>query len=196
MKKILLLALVLLFATTSAATGEDLAGKWGINANITGIFPDDDDLDNVVFYGGSLEYNFTSYLASEIEVGYTEMDDEFESLKFGEASYVPLLVNLKARYPEGNINPFIYAGLGVAFADYEEEQWVKDLGASLDVGTGFAYQIGAGIDVFIADNIALYTKLGYLWSEVEAEASVTGYTATADVELDNFFVGGGVKIVF
>lgn len=196
MKKILLTVLVLLFATASVAVAEDLTGKWGINANIIGLLPDDKDLDNVVLYGGSLEYNFTSFLAGEIEVGYAEMDDEFESIKFGEISYVPLLVNLKVRYPEGKINPFIYAGLGAVFVDYEEEPWVKNLGVSLDVNTGFAYQIGAGADLFIADNVALFTKLGYLWSEVEAEASVTGYTATADIEIDYFFVGGGVKIVF
>ncbi|MCQ9208254.1 MAG: porin family protein [Omnitrophica bacterium] len=196
MKKILLLTLVLFFAVTSFAVAEDLAGKWGINAEIMGLFPSDDDTDETLFYAGSLEYNFTSNLAGEVEIGYAQMDDELESLKFGEASFVPLMVNLKVRYPEGKFNPFIYGGLGVIFADYEEEQWVKDLGVSLDVGTGFAYQIGAGVDIFIADNTALYAKLGYLWSEVESEASVTGYTTTADIELDHFFVGGGIKIVF
>lgn len=196
MKKILLLSLALFFLATSVALAEDLKGKWGINANIMGLFPDASDTDNAVLYGGSLEYNFTSYLAGEIEVGYAEMDEDFESLKLGETSYVPLMANLKVRYPEGNFNPFIYVGLGMVSADFEEEQWVKDLGASLDVGTGFAYQIGAGVDIFFADNVALYTKLGYLWSEVEAETSVTGYTATADVKLDSFFVGGGAKIVF
>ena len=71
-KKALLLSLVLLFAATSIAAAEDLEGKWAVNANVMGLFPEDNDLEEAVFFGGSLEYNFTSifdwkYTDSEVE---------------------------------------------------------------------------------------------------------------------------------
>lgn len=195
MKKIII-NLVLFFIMISVSYGEDLEGKWGLSANLMGVFPDDSDLEDEILYGGAIEYNFTSVLAVELETGYVKVDDVYQSVKFGEARYIPLMFNLKARYPEGSLNPFIYGGVGIAFAEYKEEDWLRDLGINLDLGTGLAYQVGGGIDIFIADNVALYGKLAYFWSEVDASAYVSTYTVNADVDLNTFTAGGGIKVIF
>lgn len=205
MKKVLLLTLVLSFGLTQVVWAEwvawrswqaDKTGRWSAGVIVKGVFPDEEEDDVMASYGAVLEYNFTSILTAEIEASYTQEDEHVEGVKFAEVNYTPLLFNLKARYPKGRLKPFIFAGVGVMFVNLEAEEWIKRTGANIGVGTGLAYQMGGGIDYFIAENVAFYTRVGYLWSQVGAEAAVTGYSNPAKVELDHFFSGGGIKMLF
>lgn len=205
MKKLLVflgLALVLTFPGLVQAEGlgedlsGDLSGKYAISIMFKGIFPEEDEADNTILWGGAVEYYLNEYMAVEVEAGYASISDEYEGVEFGEISFVPLLANFKVRYPEGQINPFVYAGVGVLFPNYKEAGWIENLGISVDMSPGFAFQVGAGADFWVVENIALFAKGGYLWSEVEAEASAFGVTAKTDLNVNHFFCGGGAKIVF
>ena len=70
------------------------------------------------------------------------------------------------------------------------------MGLSLELDNGFAYQIGGGVDIFIAENIALFGKVSYLWTEIDATARALGLSLTAEVELDSLNAGGGIKVIF
>jgi len=90
-----------------------------------------------------------------------EEDDDFLYPDFdGSVSALYLLGNVWFDLDTGSgFTPYIGGGVGVAGVDVNFEQWDWELD-----GGGFAYQLGAGVKVDVADNIAL--DLGYRFKSV------------------------------
>lgn len=90
----------------------------------------------------------------------------------GTVTTVGLLGNLWVDFDTGSgFTPYIGGGLGVGYIHAESPGAgpVSPLDAD---GVGLAYQLGAGVQVDVADNIAL--DLGYRWKGVSAEISGDG----------------------
>jgi len=96
---------------------------------------------------------------SQVSEIYEEYDDEYSDLP-GSISALYLLGNVWFDVDTGSgFTPYIGGGVGaaaVALSLYDGN-WETD-------GTGFAYQLGAGVQVDVADNITL--DLGYRYKAV------------------------------
>lgn len=90
----------------------------------------------------------------------------------GSVTTAALLGNLWVDFDTGSgFTPYIGGGLGIGYVAAESPGAgpVAPLDAN---GVGLAYQLGAGVQVDVADNIAL--DLGYRWKGVSAEISGDG----------------------
>jgi opacity protein-like surface antigen len=137
------------------------------------------DTDDGWRVGGALGYSFNNWFAVEGEVGYMKQD--FDSVEFdetdgdfaglelldpfdlgGDISILTGMVNAIVGFPIGGIfRPYIGAGIGAAHVSADAS--ISDLDFSLDDSdTVFAAQAFAGIDVSIAENVAIGGRARFL----------------------------------
>ncbi|OEO31346.1 hypothetical protein VW23_016830 [Devosia insulae DS-56] len=91
----------------------------------------------------------------------------------GSVTTAALLGNLWVDFDTGSgFTPYIGGGLGVGYIHAESPGLLPAVDPLDADGVGLAYQLGAGVKVDVADNIAL--DLGYRWKGVSAEISGDG----------------------
>lgn len=101
----------------------------------------------------------------------TEGPDVYPDLS-GSVTTAALLGNLWVDFDTGSgFTPYIGGGLGIGYVAAEAETAMGVAALDAD-GVGLAYQLGAGVKVDVADNVAL--DLGYRWKGVSAEISGEG----------------------
>jgi len=176
--KQLLVSIFALFFIFSAMTSY-AAGPGPYYAGVFGgyVIPDKMKLENgsesrdVSFknswaLGAKVGYILPSwkYLALEAEYFYLAKQDVDEAGASGNYSANNLMFNALLRYPEGNIHPFLGAGIGCSWAA------VSDLNAPVDAtGNGFAWQILAGVNFDIAPNWSADVAYRYFSSKYGIE---------------------------
>jgi len=206
MKKIILLATAtLLLLSTAAFAAENtgfyvgVSGGYVIPQTMTISDPDsgswivDAPLKNGYLGGVKVGWNtpFTNrILAVELEYNYifgTGFDNE-KIVNYGgimpitmeaDIQIHALLLNFKARYPEGRFHP--YVGFGVGYAYFETgDATMRDPGGSVIVtapgasGGAFAYQLLAGLDFDITPNLGVGIGYKYLASKPTIGSNVEG----------------------
>jgi opacity protein-like surface antigen len=116
-------------------------------------------------WGFSLGANLGRYWGLELSGDTFERSVEFGGKSVGEYAVGAFVPQLRLRYPflEDRLVPYVVAGVGVAQAEFNDR---KDpaFGVSIDnasavfpVGT-----LGAGLEYYFADNLALGVELKYL----------------------------------
>lgn len=88
-------------------------------------------------------------------------------------SYHTFFANAALRYPEGNINPYIGGGVGLAVSkaevDFTGTATVNGVtftnGSDSDSSTNFAGQVFGGVDVTVADNVYLGVSGRYIMTD-------------------------------
>lgn len=114
--------------------------------------------------------------------GFADPINDFSSpLADGSASATYLLANVWFDIPTGSgFTPYIGGGLGAAYVK-ATGTLPAPLNDEIDLeGWGWAYQVGAGVKVDVADNIAL--DLGYRYKAiVDADLEGNGDDAIADI---------------
>jgi opacity protein-like surface antigen len=103
-----------------------------------------------------------------MEVEYNYINNNFDNSKIllsgttydGNMSIHAVLFNLKARYPDGPIHPYVGGGLGWAFSSVGDITERDSGGSVVDIwpgeaGGGFCWQFLAGVDFDIAPNMSL-----------------------------------------
>lgn len=152
--------------------------------------------------GAALGVQVTDFLRGEIEVstggvGISEVtidDGPTFDVEDGSASTTYLLGNLWFDLDTGSgFTPYIGGGLGAAYVT-AEGGLPAPLNTTVDLeGWGWAYQLGAGVQFDVADNIAV--DLGYRYKAiVDADLEGNGDDAVADVS--SHVVQAGLKISF
>lgn len=112
-----------------------------------------------VFENVRIEAELSGTVNAMSEV-YEYDDDELYTDIDGSVSALYLLGNVWFDLDTGSgFTPYIGGGVGVAALNVNFDDWTWDFD-----GSGFAYQLGAGVKVDVADNIAL--DLGYRFKSV------------------------------
>lgn len=156
--------------------------------------------------GAAVGVQVTDFLRGEVEfstggVGLTEVtidggvdpfDGDSYDIDDGSASATYLLGNVWFDLDTGTaFTPYIGGGIGAGYLTAEGD---IGLGDPIDLeGWGWAYQVGAGVQFDVADNIAV--DLGYRYKAiVDADLEGNGDDAVADVS--SHVVQAGLKIGF
>lgn len=150
--------------------------------------------------GAAVGVQVTDFLRGEVEfstggLGLTEVtidDAATFDVEDGSASTTYLFGNLWFDLDTGSgFTPYIGGGIGAAYLTAEGD---ISLGDPIDLeGWGWAYQVGAGVQFDVADNIAV--DLGYRYKAiVDADLEGNGDDAVADVS--SHVVQAGLKIGF
>lgn len=103
------------------------------------------------------------------------------------------MFNIIAKYPEGKFHPYIGVGLGMSYVEVEGTFRARIGGTSIteydsDNNTAFAWQILAGVDVELTNNLVL--DLGYRYFYTKPEFEVT------DIEYKTSMLTMGLKFLF
>jgi len=119
-------------------------------------------------YGFSLGANVNKYLGFELSGDtYQVFPDISPFGTIGEYGVFALIPQARLRYPvwEDRLVPYLIGGVGVAFTDFNDRKprgyglLIHDQTATVVAGT-----LGAGIEYFVADNIALGVEARYLFA--------------------------------
>lgn len=177
---------------------EDLSGKVGVGVNISGIIPDDEEVENAVYVGGNVNYGVNKYLAVGVESGYRKSEVKLNGSNGGDLRGIPLLADVLVRVPTGESRfaPYGIVGIGAIFWDYKAANFLKNSGISIDIDTSFATKLGAGLDFFLTKHIALNIEGGYIWSRSDAKLKYSGGQSTERLKTDHWQIGGGLKYYF
>lgn len=166
-----------------------------------GIALDGADISIGTHYTGTIEfgYSFNQNLAVTFTGGYPPTIDIngagiLAGLgKLGSITYGPTALTMQYTFTElGRIKPYVGAGPMFMFVFDNDDAALKDLKVKSAVGA----VVQAGIDFDVADNWGLYVdvKKGYL--RTKSTGSLGGMPISADVKLDPFVIGAGVKLRF
>jgi opacity protein-like surface antigen len=134
-------------------------------------FRDTNDLTGVHdYYGFGLGANLNRYLGVELSGDRFELFPRVPGLgTIGEYGIFALMPQLRLRYPMlgARLVPYVLGGGGIALTDFNDRK-PRGFGVSVrDESSTPVGTLGAGIEYFIADNIALGAEFKYLFAEAQ-----------------------------
>jgi opacity protein-like surface antigen len=120
------------------------------------------------YYGFGLGANLNRYLGIELSGDRFEIFPEISGLgTIGEYGVFALMPQLRLRYPmlHSRLVPYVLGGGGIAFTDFNDRK-PRGFGVSVrDESSTPIGTLGAGIEYFLADNIAFAAEFKYLFAE-------------------------------
>ena len=149
---------------------------------------------------GAIGYDFGNGLSVEGQVGYLNAGisgtvyDGNDLVTEGSASITYAMLNAWYGIDLGGVTPFVGAGLGVASLAVDADFTDFSTASIDDTETTWAAQIGAGLSVDVADNIAVTGRYRYMTTgEVSlTDASNHQNTGSASASI----VDAGLKLSF
>jgi opacity protein-like surface antigen len=226
MKKIILFATgVVLLLSTAVFAAENtgvyvgISGGYVIPQTLTLSDPDnsasymDTELKNGYLGGVKVGWNtpFTNRILA-VELEYNYIYNEFDNDKIinlfgvtpatieGDIQIHALLLNFKARYPEGRFHPYI--GFGVGYAYFEQGDLIArepggpgTMTIQGESGDAFCYQLLAGLDFDITPNFGVGIGYKYVASKPTI-GSINSDGIYADVDYKAHIVTLGLTYTF
>src|SRR5262245_1421670 len=100
-----------------AQAAPDRVGKFDIGFQASGLMPQEDGVDNSLYFGGNLSYGIMSWLAVGVEGGWAQSDVEDSSagvtIEYGDVDIMPILGDVILRFQSAD-NPAVpYALIGL-----------------------------------------------------------------------------------
>jgi hypothetical protein len=194
-------------ATTTTTTVDETAttdNPWEFSVQGQGVFPVSDEADSRFdsTAGGTARVmrDVTPNVALGAEGGWFRFKDEAGGTKFGRLHGFPVLADLEIKMPieatHNTIVPYLIAGAGAVFWNYEENDATKARGIKVDNDTHFAAKGGAGIDFYLNDRTAVFVEGTYLWSEFEPKVSGPVTALNDKTDTGSVLAGAGFKVKF
>jgi len=141
--------------------------------------------------GVNLSKHWGIELAGEREK--TGLTDESTGRKTAEWAWWTLLVQARWRYPllGDRLTPYLLGGLGARIAEVE----TKDSDSPLSFGSDetFTGSVGAGVEYFVMNNVAIGAELKYL---VGADSQLEVSGETRDLNLDALVYTLGLRVFY
>ena len=168
-----------------AEDSDQLRGYLQLKLRSTNNFTDVHD-----YYGFGLGVNLNRYLGFELSGEKFEIFPKISGLgTVGEYAVFTVMPQIRLRYPllGDKLVPYVIAGGGIAFTDFNDRKApafgleVKDE-STTPVGT-----VGAGIEYFLADNIAFGVEFKYLFAgDQTLEVGGTAHRINVSTPLTTF----------
>jgi len=166
---ILVFSIVTAFMLCLPAMAANRAGAGSITPFIGGYnFDSEEDLDNALLYGLRMGYNFTKNWTLEGVLTFAEPDGDRQYMSVIQPQGAPILVRgdsndakmygykMEILYnflPDGMIVPFIAAGLGGRYMDWDDRSSDND----------FVLDYGAGLKIFFAEDWAVRADIRHVY---------------------------------
>ncbi len=153
--------------------------------------------------GGGLGYDLNRYLGVELAANWHEHGIEAFRVDFDTDAAVveygiwTLIPQLRLKYPlmDDRLVPYMLAGAGLGYTETNDP---ADETAVLDISTveadeyGFAAVLGAGLEYFVADNMAVGAEIKYIYHRPDLEIDGRAVEVNADSLLGTV----GVRVYF
>ena len=169
---------------------------WAIfnDESITSVFTFSDGRGKGPIFGGIAGFDYNHYLGFELAIETHESGvdgtDPAGGGTFGITEYrtTSVIPRIRAKYPvlQDRLVPYVVAGAGMAWNTTGEDT-IKTLPNTLPSFSAddqsFVATAGAGVEYFIADNIALGAEVRYMYNRPEVEIGGVGTEINADALL-------------
>ena len=203
MKKMIFLVAAALLLISNAAMADSIAGKLGVSVRGGFTVPADSEFsdgtkietDTGWNVGGGIIYGINNNFAAALDVIYSETDAKAEGIDIGVGKTTDISLGVQYRFmPQNTLVPYVGAGIDVLVNDFSPNSNPL-IPSSLDTDTTFGGHLNAGIDYFVAKNVALNAELrGVLSTEADVKDSI-GF-AGAKYDPSNFSGLFGVRVFF
>lgn len=151
---------------------------WEFSVQGQGVFPmgeADKRFDTTVGAAARLMRDINPYAAVGIEGGWLRFKDEVGGVKFGRLNGFPVLADLELKMSieatHNTIVPYLIAGAGVIFWNYDENDATVSRDIKVDNEGDFAAKGGVGVDFYFNDRTAFFIEGTYLYSRFEPNVS-------------------------
>lgn len=199
------LALALAFGGLAAPAFAQEAGEWTFSVGAHQVNPKS---DNGSLVGGALDVEVDSGVSATFTGEYFIRDnlgiEILASLPFkhdinidglgrvGSTKHLPPTVSLQYHFGDGNVKPFI--GAGVNFTKFFSEDSTGALaGADLDLDDSWGLAAHAGIDFKVGENGAI--RIDARWIDIDTDVSLNG-ADIGTVEIDPLVYGAAYVFKF
>ena len=148
-------------------------------------------------YGFSLGVNLNRYLGVELAGDRYEVFPDISPYgTIGEYGVLALIPQLRLRYPvfQDRLVPYVLGGVGAAIGQFNDRK-PRGFGLSITGGNSAAVAgtIGAGIEYFVADNIALGIEARYLFAP---DATLTVQGEPRKVSISGPLISVGMRMFY
>lgn len=143
----------------------------------------------------ALGMNFDKYLGAELSGAYNVTDIDVEGLgKATEYSLWMVVGQLRLRYPvmDDKLSPYVVAGGGIGFGEVNDKRintQISGLDGTRD--TSWIGSVGAGLDYFLAENIAINLEVQKIYG---LTSTVAFRGRQVDLNLDPLFISLGIRV--
>jgi len=202
LKKALLFITLAVSVTTFAYAAPDRVGLWDAGVNVSGILPEDNEINNTVYVGGTFAYGVHQWIALGVEAGWLQTHSEEDTVEgigdLGDLTGNPVMGDIIIRVPnpDQSFVPYAIIGIGVVVWDFTESPVLEGLGVDVDVDTSFALKVGGGIDWWLNSNWILNFEASYVFTDANVTVTAAGTSASEDTGLQYFQIGAGLKYLF
>lgn len=176
------------YSDTPATAAPDRVGRWDM-----GLFADfafNSDSDSTGFYGGTVAYGVTPWIALGVSAGWQEAEVDTDSDQ--DLGLVPIMADIIVRFPNvhATVVPYGVLGLGVIGAYVTDENGVGPTNNGDDSDdTAFGWKIGAGVDWFLNERWIMNFELAYYSADPDL-------TNTQVSDIDFWTLGAGIKYLY
>jgi opacity protein-like surface antigen len=147
--------------------------------------------------GFSAGVNFNRYFGLELSGDYMFQTLEVNGANLGEYGMFSLIPQARLRYPllGGRLTPYILGGVGVGFYQFNDQ--APNAGGIVvdDQLSGLVASVGAGIEYFVANNVAVGIEAKYLISQ-DHEIEVEGFVPAGKADLNAVLLAGTMRLMF
>lgn len=148
------------------------------------------------YWGASLGGNYNRYVGGELSADIFERRIRVGgSSSLGEYGIVAIVPQIRLRYPlfEGRLTPYFVAGAGVALGEFNDRK-TSAFGKSVDVDRTMPVgTVGAGIEYFLADTVAVGVEVKYLIAGSQ-DVRIDGVSHSTSI--DSLFASFGLRLFY
>jgi opacity protein-like surface antigen len=151
------------------------------------------------------------YLAFEFEYSYLKPDINSSVIDWygydfvavaGDVKLNNFMFNAVVKYPEGRFHPYVGIGLGLSYTDMSTIV-TQRIGSEMSSGpeekdcTSFAWQLLAGVEIDVTNNLSVDIGYRYFGTEIELEyASGIEFKHDAKMDFTTSMINLGLKVLF
>jgi opacity protein-like surface antigen len=148
------------------------------------------------YYGFGIGANLNRYLGFELSGDHFEIFPKVRGLgTVGEYGVFALMPQVRVRYPvwHDRLVPYVMGGAGVALTDFNDKKLPAFPYQVRSESSTWAATLGAGVEYFVADNIALGVEFKYLFA---GDQTLKVGTASTTVNASNPLVSFGLRMFY
>jgi opacity protein-like surface antigen len=146
-------------------------------------------------FGASVGVNLNRYWGVELSGEGFERRLRLNGAALGEYAVVPFVPQVRLRYPllDGRLTPYVIGGVGVALTEFNDRKR-PGFGVSVDTPASTVVgAIGAGLEYFVADNVAAGVEIKYL---IAGDQTVRINGAPRSEDLNSLYSAVGLRLFF
>ena len=176
--------------------------------NVLGAVNVDNEYDEGFVVGGALGYDYGKIwsfggVRTEVELSYRENDIDVHSVSAlggdqpsstGDVSSTALMANAYNDFHNQTaFTPYLGGGIGYAWSDMSDFGIAAIPNVLDDDDSGFAWQLGAGVNYAINKMLSLSVDYRYLNTDIDVTSSAAAGSTGSEVDSDNHTVSFGIR---